>query len=282
MTDSPTKTVEQIAADAMNELWGGETVDGSKWSADSHEAATIATAFRDAGLLVSGERERLALMRVWRAIGNAGNPDDFKTSVRDTMWDQLVELLEQYATQGTRLHRENEQLRAELAGVESRASGAPSEEQIEQAARAMHETKNPWVDAYGDWGAAGFEIKEAFRESARAALTNAGVGSPVPVQVDETLKDRVEDTLAYYQCRETNPKADHPRMGYHAFSEEQRAFLKSQKAEAAAEILRMIRSEQSKAWVRGVNDAVKAVSESHGTLTYVAPHDPFRLRGGAQ
>lgn len=54
------------------------------------------------------------------------------------------------------------------------------------------------------------------------------------------LQERIEDTLAYYQCRETNPKADHPYMGYHAFSEEQREFLRERKAEAAAEIVRMI------------------------------------------
>ena len=54
------------------------------------------------------------------------------------------------------------------------------------------------------------------------------------------LQERIEDTLAYYQCRETNPKADHPSMGYHAFSEEQREFLRARKSEAAAEIVRMI------------------------------------------
>ena len=54
------------------------------------------------------------------------------------------------------------------------------------------------------------------------------------------LQERIEDTLAYYQCRETNPKADHPSMGYHAFSEEQRKFLRARKSEAAAEIVRMI------------------------------------------
>ena len=53
------------------------------------------------------------------------------------------------------------------------------------------------------------------------------------------LQERIEDTLAYYQCRETNPKADHPSMGYHAFSEEQREFLRARKSEAAAEIVRM-------------------------------------------
>ena len=49
----------------------------------------------------------------------------------------------------------------------------PTPEQVEAAAKAMHGTRNPWFAAYGDWGAAGFEIKKAFRESARAALVAA-------------------------------------------------------------------------------------------------------------
>ena len=49
----------------------------------------------------------------------------------------------------------------------------PTPEQVEAAAKAMHGTGNPWFAAYGDWGAAGFEIKKAFRESARAALEAA-------------------------------------------------------------------------------------------------------------
>ena len=49
----------------------------------------------------------------------------------------------------------------------------PTPEQVEAAAKALHETRNPWFGAYGDWGAAGFEIKKAFRESARAALEAA-------------------------------------------------------------------------------------------------------------
>ncbi len=51
----------------------------------------------------------------------------------------------------------------------------PTPEQVEAAAKTVHETRNPWFAAYGDWGAAGFEIKQAFRESARAALVAAGV-----------------------------------------------------------------------------------------------------------
>jgi hypothetical protein len=48
------------------------------------------------------------------------------------------------------------------------------------------------------------------------------------------------DTLAYYHCRSVNPKSDHPRMGYHAMSEDQRDFLRERQREAAEEILRMV------------------------------------------
>lgn len=54
-----------------------------------------------------------------------------------------------------------------------------SEDQVEAAAKAMHETGNPWCAAYGGWGAAGFEIKRAFRKSARAALVAAQGAAPV-------------------------------------------------------------------------------------------------------
>ncbi|MBU3994793.1 MAG: hypothetical protein KKF42_03290 [Actinobacteria bacterium] len=78
-------------------------------------------------------------------------------------------------------------------------------------------------------------MQDKYREQARAALAAAAA-----VVTVDGLQERIEDTLAYYQCRETNPKADHQYMGYHAFSEEQREFLRERKAEAAAEIVRMI------------------------------------------
>ena len=69
---------------------------------------------------------------------------------------------------------------------------------------------------------------------------SAALAAADAVVTVDGLQERIEDTLAYYQCRETNPKADHPSMGYHAFSEEQREWLRERKAEAAAEIVRMI------------------------------------------
>lgn len=59
-----------------------------------------------------------------------------------------------------------------------RLAGEPTPEQVEAAAKAMHGTRNPWFAAYGDWGAAGFEIKKAFRDSARAALVAAAGAEP--------------------------------------------------------------------------------------------------------
>lgn len=117
-------------------------------------------------------------------------------------------------------------------------SGAPSEEQIEQAARAFfreYHGQDIWNELQDDGE---LDTRSRALAATRAALA-AGVTPPAPVDREE-LEDRVADTLAYYQCRETNPKADHPRMGYHAFSEDQREHLKAQKAEAAAEIVRMM------------------------------------------
>ena len=71
------------------------------------------------------------------------------------------------------------------------SEGTPSEEQVEAAAKAMHETRNPWFAAYVDWGAAGFEIKQAFRESARAALV-AAQGAARPVNGFDTTAERVK------------------------------------------------------------------------------------------
>ena len=71
----------------------------------------------------------------------------------------------------------------------------PTPEQVEAAAKAMHGTGNPWFAAYGDWGAAGFEIKKAFRESARAALVAA---APIqqPVIDEAALAEVIFDAWA--------------------------------------------------------------------------------------
>ena len=85
------------------------------------------------------------------------------------------------------------------------------------------------------------DCHESERERWRVAARRTLAAADAVVTVDG-LQERIEDTLAYYQCRETNPKADHPYMGYHAFSEEQREWLRSKKSEAAAEIVRIIES----------------------------------------
>lgn len=59
---------------------------------------------------------------------------------------------------------------------------------------------------------------------------------------DREALARVMDTLAYYHCRSVNPKADHPRMGYHAMTEDQREHLREKQREAAEEIMRMLPS----------------------------------------
>ena len=67
-----------------------------------------------------------------------------------------------------------------------------TEAQVEAAARALHETWNPWFGAYGAWGAAGFEIKQAFRESASAALV-AAQGAARPVNGFDTSAERIKN-----------------------------------------------------------------------------------------
>lgn len=101
---------------------------------------------------------------------------------------------------------------------------------VEAAAKALFEDGPQYK-----WDEADEYMRDSWKETARAALTAADA-----VVTVDGLQERIEDTLAYYQCRETNPKADHPSMGYHAFSEEQREWLRSKKSEAAAEVVRMI------------------------------------------
>lgn len=73
------------------------------------------------------------------------------------------------------------------------------------------------------------------------ALADA-LESRQPSENDREALARVMDTLAYYHCRSVNPKADHPRMGYHAMTEDQREHLREKQREAAEEIMRMIPS----------------------------------------
>lgn len=105
----------------------------------------------------------------------------------------------------------------------------PTPEQIEAGRQAVLANFHPPTDLKPTWHLNPEEV-------ARAVLAAAAGAAPQP----EGLMERIVDTLAYYQCRETNPKADHPRMGYHSFPEEQHAHLRGQKAEAAAEIVRMM------------------------------------------
>lgn len=69
-------------------------------------------------------RELIMLRRVWRAMGCAGNPDDFKPTVRDVMWGQILDYIAIHARADTRLHRENTELLTELRAAEARAAEA--------------------------------------------------------------------------------------------------------------------------------------------------------------
>jgi hypothetical protein len=58
------------------------------------------------------ERERLAA--IWSAFGCAPNPDDFKESVRERMWEQVLSMARESAAQSSRVYRENLTLEAEV------------------------------------------------------------------------------------------------------------------------------------------------------------------------
>lgn len=77
---------------------------------------------------------------------------------------------------------------------------------------------------------------EGARARCEQCAEKCGTVSVAPQAVST---ERVMDTLAYYHCRSVNPKADHPRMGYHAMSEDQREFLRERQREAAEEVMRM-------------------------------------------
>ncbi|MEJ6490723.1 hypothetical protein PQI23_13435 [Leucobacter sp. USCH14] len=82
---------------------------------EHHDAEEREAESEDHAATVTGDREKLALDRVWKAMGCAWNPDAFKAGVRDTMWSQVVEFCEEQTASNNRLHRENEELRAALA-----------------------------------------------------------------------------------------------------------------------------------------------------------------------
>ncbi|MFF8817293.1 hypothetical protein ACF07D_04745 [Leucobacter sp. NPDC015123] len=105
----------------------------------------------------------------------------------------------------------------------------PTPERIEAAVRAAYPNTDFEI----------FDELQPLRDEYRARIARALAAAAGVAPRRDDLVERIADTLAYYQCRETNPKADDPRMGYHAFSEEQRAHLRERKAEAAAEIVRM-------------------------------------------
>jgi hypothetical protein len=71
-------------------------------------------------MTVTTDRERLAA--VWAAFGCASNPDDFKESVREQMWAQVIEMATESAARANRVYRENRQLEDELRRLRALAS----------------------------------------------------------------------------------------------------------------------------------------------------------------
>ncbi|GAB2567383.1 hypothetical protein [Leucobacter ruminantium] len=76
-----TTTPEQVAADALNALWSGDTHDGTSWRADSHEARTIAEMFRAAGLL-GGDPTEEQIEAVARELACLDEGDSWPTNAQ--------------------------------------------------------------------------------------------------------------------------------------------------------------------------------------------------------
>ena len=85
-------------------------------------------------------------------------------------------------------------------------------------------------------------------------------------KTSEELLAKVMDTLAYYQCRASNPKADHPIQGYHAFSEDQRDHLREKQREGAEEIVRMFAATRVPVQGEPNDEDMQAVEEMGGCV----------------
>ena len=88
----------------------------------------------------------------------------------------------------------------------------PTEAMVEAAAKALQETRNPWFAAHGDWGAAGFEIKQAFRESARDALV-AAHGAARPVNSFDTTVEREKNGADSLHVAPQEPNQNETKSG---------------------------------------------------------------------
>jgi len=175
MTDSPvTKTAEQVAADALNDLWPNETVNGADWIAESHEAVTIAGSFRKAGLLASDVPSGAAFFEAAKAE-RATHEGRGWTAEHDRKQGAAhpLRLALDYLANGKSVKAGA----LVYAALDLLASGAPSEEQIERAAVAYYESMWPNADRTLETESA----KERLREAMRAALTAAGVTPTAPV-----------------------------------------------------------------------------------------------------
>lgn len=245
---SSKELIAQAVAGALNEMWGGETHGGEPWSPEGSEVLTITDAVLAAvsdttpseGWSTEDRRNAEAeAKRRWHV-------EEPRTRTTQEGFDNF----NQGCINGFRLGAEwwkathTEPAKGEcvctsaIAGisdgpnVDCATHGAPTPSEGEREVELLADIVQRW-DEPG-------HSREVYAGVAKSIVAHGfHLSRPIPVD-REKLEDQVADTLAYYQCRETNPKADHPRMGYHAFSEDQREHLKAQKAEAAAEIVRMM------------------------------------------
>lgn len=208
MTDTP-KTAEQVVTDAIKTNWttycSGES---GTMPTEAEDAAAVVAALRSAGLLrTPGEPSVEATQK------QAKRNQDFAISDEQMLRD-LVEMLRHdagdYAREVSGIPMSHElswgprdvrawRAAAAIEALLSLKRGAPSNEQIERAARVLNEqgwTCSEGNDEPGRYDACS-DCKRVCDEVARVMLTAAGV-SPQPVIDEAALHDSVDDALSNF------------------------------------------------------------------------------------
>lgn len=73
--------------------------------------------------------ESLRMLReLWKALGCAHNPDDFKPAVQERMWAQALEMVRESTTEDRRIVRENQTLEAEILRLRADSTPQVSED----------------------------------------------------------------------------------------------------------------------------------------------------------
>lgn len=167
--DQSGNTPEQIITDA---LYADEPEihpqSGVQFMKASRRASVAATALRTAGLLVAGDTEHRALIEEAQIRLETGRPPGGR---------QLY-----IADDESLIRRLQEALQVDFSspvGVQLQVEGAPTDEQVERAARAFYEDP-AGLTSWLRMSEAEPEIAERYRVAIRRALAAAGVAPPAP------------------------------------------------------------------------------------------------------